>query len=150
MMSRWTTACVLAGFIVAMPSWAAETVADSDEFHESWITANKSHQYIGLGSLALAGLAAIAPKQEGKSPHHYMALGAAYLGGAAVASGLVFHYRDLSLKNAWRDLDNLHALLAMIGTAGYFLAVENAPDSMHPTYGIAGFASMAIAIKIAW
>jgi hypothetical protein len=150
MMNRWTVACFVTGLIVATPSWATETVSNTDEFHESWITANKSHQYLGLGSLALAGLAAIAPKEEGKSPHHYMALSAAYLGGAAIASGLTFHYRDLTLKNAWRDPDNLHALLAVIGTAGYFLAVNNAPNEMHPTYGMAGFASMALAIKVTW
>lgn len=148
----WRSAITLflASMFFVSSSWATETDANAVEFRESWMTTNKLHQYLGLGSLAFAGLAAIAPKQDGKSPHHYLGLSAAYVGGAALASGLTFHYRDLSLRNAWRDPDNLHALLAALGVAGYLLAVNAAPDSSHPTYGIAGFASMALAIKITW
>lgn len=119
-------------------------------FEEPMFSANKWHQYLGLGSLALAGLTVLAPKQEGKSAHHYLGVGAATLGGAAVVSGLTFHYKDLSLQHPFKDPDTLHALLGALGTLGYLLAVNDAPEDLHPTYGIMGAVSMAVAIKLTW
>ncbi len=123
-------------------------------FKEPWFTANKWHQYFGLGSLALATLTAIVPKPSEDDPetgiHPTLANSAAILGGAAVASGLVFHYEDLSWKNFTKNPDNWHALLGALGTLGYVAAIADAPDGNHPTYGIVGAVSMLAAIKITW
>lgn len=128
--------------------------SETSEYRERWFTANKFHQYLGLGSMALATFAAIAPKPSAEDPedgiHHTLAKSAAYVGGAAVASGLAFHYKDLTWKGFFKNPDNLHALLGTLGTIGYFAALADAPDSAHATYGIAGAVSMLAAIKITW
>ena len=119
------------------------------EFEEQWFTGSKAHKYLGLGSLGLAALAAISPKEE-DGPHEYFAKGAAALGTAAVASGLTYHYGDLHFKQGFSDPDNLHALLGIIGTLGYIGAVSKAPEGGHGGLGVIGAISMAYAIKITW
>ncbi len=132
-------------------------------FNEPWFTVNKSHQYLGLGALVLGSLTAILPKPEDEedggnsggtnysdSLHYKLAMGATYLGGAALGTGFVFHYKDLSFKNFFRNPDNLHAMLATIGTLGFLLAVNGAPADSHATAGVVGLTSMAAAIKITW
>jgi len=125
-----------------------------EEFKTPWLTGNKTHQYLGLGALALGALTAIAPKpseDDYKSSLHYqLAMGATYLGGAALGTGLVFHYKDLTWKRMFRNPDNWHALLATIGTAGFIMAVNTAPNLSHTTPGIIGLAGMAAAVKITW
>ena len=136
------------------------TVANSESTAEgSWFTANKVHQYLGLGSLLLAGAAILAPKEgdEGNvsgnsdsGAHHNLATGAAVLGAGAVLTGAVFHFDDIKFSHGLRDPDNLHALLATIGALGFAMAVSEAPDESHAAYGIVGAVSMAAAIKITW
>lgn len=113
-------------------------------------TTNKLHQYLGIGSIALAGLTILAPKEDGDSLHHELGQGAAVLGGAAVASGLIFHWEDFDLRKGFRDPDNLHMLLTTLGTLGYALAVSDAPESDHAAYGAIGAASMLMGIKLVW
>lgn len=153
------TLVFLLGLCIINPTFAAEmssstTLQSEEPFKTPWFTGNKAHQYLGLSSLALGALAAIVPKPDEddyeSSLHHQLALGATYLGGAAVGTGLVFHYKDLSMKKMFRNPDNLHALLAVIGTAGFLLAVNAAPDESHATPGIIGIVGMASAIKITW
>lgn len=132
------------------PMKAQATVPDP-KFKRRWFTRNKVHQYFGLGSLGLATLALLAPKEDDNDGiHHQLAEGAAYLGAGAVATGLVFHFDDFHFSDGFRDPDNLHALLGALGTLGYFGALEEAPDDVHATYGTAGIASMAVAIKMTW
>lgn len=125
-------------------------------FEESMFTANKTHKYLGLTSLALAALTVAAPKPDKddkdeyeSSTHAKLGEAAALMGGAAVATGLVIHYEDLSW-NIFSDPDTLHALLGTLGTIGYIAAVSDAPESGHPGYGGLGAVSMLAAIKITW
>jgi len=137
-----------------------DTAANSGLTEEgSWFTANKVHEYLGLGSLLLAGAAILAPKEgdEGNvsgnsdsGAHHNLATGAAVLGAGAVLTGAVFHFDDIEFNRGLRDPDNLHALLATIGALGFAMAVSEAPDDSHAAYGIVGAVSMAAAIKITW
>jgi hypothetical protein len=138
----------------------ADTAANSESTEEaSWFTANKVHEYLGLGSLLLAGAAIVAPKEgdEGNASgdsnsgaHHNLATGAAILGAGAVLTGAVFHFDDLEFSRGLTDPDNQHALLATIGALGFALAVSQAPEDSHAAYGIVGAISMAAAIKITW
>lgn len=134
---------------------------DEAPWHAPWLTGNKLHQYLGIGSLVAAGLAAVtAPEGEGdgggggtedeKGFHHYAGWTAAGLAGAAVGTGLVFHLDDIRLRDGFFDPDNLHALLGILATTAYFVAVTSAPDSGHAGTGIAGAAAMLISIKLAW
>ncbi len=152
--------------VMSMPVFAAQNtsltqVPETKDYSSPWFTANKSHQYLGLGSLVLGALTAIVPKPEEEeesqgavdyesSLHYKLAMGATYLGGAALATGLVFHYKDLSLRHLFRNPDNLHAMLATIGALGFLVAVNSAPDEVHVTPGVIGLAGMATAIKITW
>ena len=146
--------CLFANTVYAADMTSSAAIRAEEPFSEPWFTGNKVHQYLGLGSLALGVLTAIVPKPEEDnydgSLHQGLAYGATYLGGAALASGLVFHYKDLSFKHLLRNPDNLHALLATIATAGFITAVSIAPDEAHATAGIIGVAGMATAIKITW
>ena len=130
------------------------TNAEKNNFNEPWFTGGKAHQYLGIGSLALGALTAIVPKPEHDdyegSLHQQLAYSATFLGGAAVASGLTFHYKDLSLKHFFKNPDNLHALLGTLAFAGYLTAVSMAPEEDHATPGVLGAASMLAAIKITW
>lgn len=132
----------------------SQSASNDDTFKEPWLTTSKTHQYLGLGSLAFGVLTAMSPKPNPNdykdSLHRKFALGATYLGGAALASGFVFHYKDLSLNKLFRNPDNLHALFATIGTVGFLLAVNAAPEESHATPGIVGLAGMATAVKITW
>lgn len=134
---------------------ASSATVEEEPFRESWFTANKFHQYLGIGSFVLGSVAALLPKpdedeDDESSAHHQTAIAAAVLGGTAVATGLVFHYKDLNFRKFYKDPDSLHAILATLGTVGFFAALSTAPDDTHATAGIAGLASMAVAIKITW
>ena len=138
----------------------ADTSDNSGSAQEApWFTANKVHEYLGLGSLLLAGVAIVAPKEGGEGDasgdsnggaHHNLATGAAILGAGAVLTGAIFHFDDLEFSRGLKDPDNLHALLATIGALGFAMAVSQAPDDSHAAYGIVGAVSMAAAIKITW
>jgi len=133
--------------------------APEERWHAPWITGNKLHQYLGIGSLVAAGLAAFsAPGDdeggsgdgEGGGFHHTAGWTAAILGGAAVGTGLVFHLDDIRLRDGFLDPDNLHALLGIMATAAYFAAVNKAPGSGHGSMGELGAVAMLVSIKLAW
>lgn len=133
---------------------------DADDWHAPWFTGNKLHQYLGIGSLVAAGLAAVSAPDgdeggtggEGEDDgfHHVAGVTAAALGGAAVGTGLVFHWDDIRLKNGIGDPDNLHALLGLLGATAYVVAVSQAPAGGHAAAGIGGAVAMITAIKITW
>lgn len=128
-------------------------------------SANKLHQYLGIGSLTLATLAIISPKDD-DGGHTVFGAGAAALGAGAVVSGLIVHGDDVGFSQGMSDPDNLHALFATLGAAGYIAAAsvggekdddedEEGDDgddggNYHAILGITGYASMLIGIRIAW
>lgn len=116
-------------------------------------TANKIHEYLGLGSLGMAALAILAPKPEDDEDggiHHDLAVGATVLGAAAVGTGLAFHWDDIDLSKGFSDPDNLHLALATLAELGFAAAVAAAPDSDHAALGALGAVSMVAAIKVEW
>ncbi len=128
-------------------------IKDKPAFEEDWLTANKIHKYLGIGSITLAILAAIAPKptpdDTDKGSHKKLAEGAAILGGAAVATGVMFHHDDI-FNYGMSDPDNLHATYATLGAIGFAMAVGAAPADEHVGYGILGAVLMSIGIKYTW
>lgn len=128
-------------------------IKDKPVFEEDWLTANKIHKYLGIGSITLAVLAALVPKppkdNTDQGNHKDLAEGAALLGGAAVATGLMFHYDDIFNYGA-SDPDNLHATYATLGAIGFALAVSDAPEAQHVGYGALGAVLMTIGIKYTW
>ena len=125
-----------------------------------WFTPNKIHKYLGLGSLGLATLAILAPKpdEENKSGgengeggiHHDLAVAATAMGAAAVATGFVFHYKDIDLSRGFKDPDNLHMLLGTAAELAFLAAVSKAPAGGHAGIGALGAVAMVTAIKIEW
>jgi len=112
-----------------------------------WYGRNNMHKYLGLGSLALAGLSALAPKEKGGA-HEQFAKGAAALGGAAIATGFYAHGSDLDYT--WSDPDSRHALYGILGTLGYLVAVARGGEGGHAAAGALGAVSMIAAIKVTW
>ena len=128
-------------------------IKDKPVFEEDWLTANKIHKYLGIGSITLAILTALVPKptpdNTGKGSHKKLAEGAAVLGGAAVATGVMFHHDDI-FNYGMSDPDNLHATYATLGAIGFAMAVSAAPADEHVGYGILGAVLMAVGIKYTW
>ncbi|MDH5326054.1 MAG: hypothetical protein OEZ68_07270 [Gammaproteobacteria bacterium] len=134
------------------PNLMQNNTAETDSktpFQERWFTGNKFHQYLGLGSIGMAVIAAALPKEE-DGPHEYFARGAAFFGGAAVATGLAFHFEDLSLKGGFSNPDNMHAALSTLGAIGFMLAIDKAPEGGHAGMGISGTVLMLGGIKYTW
>lgn len=148
---------------------AAVATTESDRAFNEYrppilFSANKLHQYLGIGSITLATLALLAPKDD-DSGHGAFGAGAAALGGAAVISGLIVHGEDVGFSKGITDPDNLHAIFGTLGAAGFIAAAAEGGEkdeddedgggggdgnSTHATLGIAGYASMLIGIRIAW
>jgi hypothetical protein len=112
-----------------------------------WYERNNLHKYLGLGSIAFAGLTFISPKGE-NGPHEYFARGAAALGVAAVATGVFAHWDDID--TSWRNPDTQHAILGTLGALGILGAVALGGKSGHVGLGAIGTVSMAVAIKLTW
>ena len=157
------TGLQLAGADGAMVSTGGDSDAMSEDkpepYKERWLTANKIHKYLGLGSIAAAGmtLLTVGAADEGENGgkadggiHETFARTATGLGIGAVVTGLLFHWDDITLGNGFSDPDNLHMLLTTLGTLGYAEAVNRAPGDGHSGYGSAGALSMALGIKMVW
>ncbi len=126
---------------------------------KSLLSGKRVHQYLGLGSLLFAGIAAgLAPDTEGRvqvsasrrNLHRAMGITAAALGGAAIANGFYVHGDDFNLDNGWSDPDNLHVLLAIAGTLGYAAAIATKGKGAHAAAGAGGAALMGLGIVLEW
>jgi len=130
------------------------------------LSGRKAHQYLGLGTVALAGLTMLAApgEEEGGSPstsrqtsgttHTRLARATATMAIATVLTGLIYHWDDFHLEDGFSDPDNQHVLLAGTGALMLLYAVNKSAKSTEPTShaGIAelGAVSMLVAIKLTW
>lgn len=147
----------------ALPVWAQAAAAEGTERPglkigrtspgsevlppAAWYGANNVHKYLGIGSIALAGLSMISPKEE-NGPHEFFAKGAAGLGVAAVATGFYAHWDDIDAS--WRNPDTQHAVLGALGALAILAAVAKGGKEGHAGWGEVGAVSMLIAIKLTW
>lgn len=112
-----------------------------------WYGRNNVHKYLGLASIASAALTIVSPKSM-SGPHEMFAEAAAALGGAAVVTGAYAHWDDVDFK--WSDPDTKHAILGVLGTLGYAVAVSRGGEGGHAGAGALGALSMIAAIKYTW
>jgi hypothetical protein len=136
------------------------------EFKPPLISGRKVHQYLGLSTVAFAGLTMLAapedeeegsqtqPRQTSGTTHTRLARTTAVLAVATVMTGLIYHWDDFHLEDGFSDPDNQHALLAGTGALLLLYAVNKSAHSSVPTShaGIAelGAVSMLAAIKLTW
>ena len=141
-------------YLAANEEKLSSTMQPSDssaasEYKDRMFTGNKIHKYLGIGSVGAALLTILAPKEE-DGAHEYLAKTSAVLGLGAVATGLGFHYEDISMANGMKDPDNLHALWAGLGAVGIGMAAATGPDVPHAAYGALGTIGMMVGIKYTW
>jgi hypothetical protein len=136
------------------------------EFKPSWMSGRKAHQYLGLSTVALAGLTMLAapgeaegvsqtqPRQTSGTTHTRLARATAAMAVATVLTGLVYHWNDIHWEDPFTDPDKMHARLAAAGALMMLYAVNKSAHSTVPTShsGIAelGAATMLVAIKLTW
>jgi hypothetical protein len=155
---------------VAVKKESAAPEIKKSEFEPSWLTGGKVHQYLGLGTIVLAGLTAATAPGEGceqncpppsqrpprdtNGTHAKLAKATVAMAAAAITTGLITHWDDFSLSDGITDPDNLHVLLGITGAALMAYAVNKSKNSAVPVShaGIAemGALGMVAAIKITW
>ena len=142
------------------------TETTSTEFQPPRMSGRKAHQYLGLGTVALAGLTMLAapgeqegasqqqPRQTSGTTHTRLARATAAMAIATVMTGLIYHWDDIHWEDAFTDPDKMHARLAAAGALLMLYAVEKSSHSTVPTShaGIAelGAVAMVVAIKLTW
>lgn len=155
--------------VVVKKEAAAAPEVKKSEFEPSWLTGGKVHQYLGLGTIVLAGLTAATAPGEGceqnctaattaprerNGTHAKLAKATVVMAAAAITTGLITHWDDFHLADGITDPDNLHVLLGVTGAALMAYAVKKSMDSAVPVShaGIAelGALGMVAAIKITW
>lgn len=144
-------------------------VTSAAEFEPPLISGSKVHQYLGLGTIVLAGMTMLTAPGEGcetncaavaqaprdvNGTHAQLGKATAVMALATVASGLITHWDDFSTEDGWSDPDNLHALLATAGAVLMAYAVNKSANSTTPVShaGLAemGALGMLVAIKLTW
>jgi hypothetical protein len=144
-------------------------VIPAAEFRPPLISGSKVHQYLGLSTVALAGLTMLAapdneceqgctsqsePRQTSGTTHTRLARATAAMAVATVVTGLIYHWDDFHLEDGFADPDNQHVMLAGAGTLLMLYAVNKSAHSSVPTShaGIAelGAVTMLFAIKLTW
>lgn len=148
---------------------AVPTTVRPAEFKPSLFTSGNAHQYLGLGTIVLVGLAAVTnpgegcehncvapqpPRQTSGTAHTRFARAAATMAAATVASGLIAHWDDFHLEDGFTDPDNMHVMLGAAGALLMMSAVHKSANSTTQTShaGMAelGGLAMAVAIKLTW
>ena len=133
------------------------------EFEPKPITGKKIHQYLGLGTLALAGLTTLTAPGDTCSTcsrpmngtHAEFARATAVMAIATVISGLIIHWDDFNLEDGWKDPDNQHIVLGVSGAALLAYAVNKSMSASEGPVSHAGIAelgalSMLVAVKLTW
>lgn len=135
----------------------------SAEFEPKLLSGSKIHQYLGIGTVALAGLTFathIHPTdpngpRDVNGTHAQLGKATAVMALATVATGLYAHWDDFSLEDGWSDPDNLHVLLAVSGAALMAYAIEKSASQStgtvnHAAMAELGAVGMVVAIKLTW
>ncbi|TAJ79394.1 MAG: hypothetical protein EPO42_06190 [Gallionellaceae bacterium] len=143
-------------------------VTPAAEFEPPLLSGSNAHQYLGLGTIVLAGLTAVTASEgcEGSTcpanaprdrtgTHAKLAYATVGMAAATIASGLVTHWDDFSLEDGWSDPDNLHVLLGVAGAGLMAYAVQKAASQAtgkvdHAGLAEAGALGMVVAIKLTW
>lgn len=146
-------------------------ITPAAEFSPPWMSGRKAHQYLGLGTVVLAGLTALAapgegceqncppvsqqpPRQTSGTTHTRLARATVAMAAATVMTGLLYHWDDFHFEDGFTDPDNLHAMLGTAGALLMLYAVDKSAKSTVPTShaGTAelGAAAMVVAIKLTW
>ena len=133
------------------------------EFEPKLITGKKIHEYLGLGTLILAGLTTLtAPgdtcatcSRPVNGAHAELAKSTAVMALATVASGLIVHWDDFNLEDGWKDPDNQHIVLGVSGAALLAYAVNKSMNVSQGPVSHAGIAElgalgMLVAVKLTW
>jgi len=137
--------------------------APAAEFEPKLITGKKVHEYLGLGTLILAGLTTLAAPGDTcatcarpvNGAHAELAKSTAIMALATVASGLIVHWDDFNLEDGWEDPDNLHVVLGVTGAALLAYAVNKSMNVSTGPVSHAGIAElgalgMLVAVKLTW
>ena len=154
---------------VVKNSNSAAPAVRTTPFEPPLITGGKVHQYLGLGTIVLAGLTAATAPGEGcennctaqanqprqtNGTHAKLAKATVAMAEAAIITGLITHWDDFHLADGITDPDNLHILLGVTGAGLMAWAVNRSKSSAVPIShaGIAelGALGMVAAIKITW
>jgi hypothetical protein len=144
-------------------------VAPASEFEPKLITGKKVHQYLGLGTLVLAGLTTLTAPGDScenncnnvsqsrpvNGTHAELAKATAVMALATVASGLIIHWDDFNVEDGWSDPDNLHVILGVSGAALLAYAVNKSMNVSTGQVSHAGMAElgalgMLVAVKLTW
>jgi hypothetical protein len=137
------------------------------EFEPKLFTGKKIHEYLGLGTLALAGLTMLTAPGDGcdhncgtvsrpvNGTHAELGKTTAVMALATVATGLIVHWDDFNLEDGWEDPDNLHVLLGVSGAALLAYAVDKSMNVSTGQVSHAGLAElgalgMLVAVKLTW
>jgi len=142
------------------------TASSGTGFKPPWMSGRKAHQYLGLSTVALAGLTMLAapddaegasqtaPRQTSGTTHTRLARATAAMAVATVMTGLIYHWDDIHWEDPFTDPDKMHARLAAAGALMMLYAVNKSAHSSVPTShsGVAelGAVAMLVAIKLTW
>lgn len=142
------------------------TLKPATDFKPPLFSASKAHQFLGIGTIVMAGLTALSHPEECEGNcstsaprevngrHATLAKTTLALAAATIATGLYAHWNDFSLEDGLSDPDNLHVLFGITGAALLAYAVNLSANSSVPVNhaGIAeaGALGMVVAIKLNW
>jgi hypothetical protein len=134
----------------------------NDDVKTPWISTSKVHEYLGVATLiSTVATALTAPNSchtncsNQPAPTHgtHQTLGrtTGALALATVATGFMFHWKDMHLfEDGLSDPDTQHWLLAGTGALVMADAITKAPAKNHAAQAEAGAVMMLVAIKLAW
>ncbi len=146
----------------ASPGLAAVSQTNEHVVKDPLFSADKLHEYLGIGTIVLAAATALTapegceanctnnpPRTSGT--HQSLGRATRAMALSAVATGLLFHWDDMHLfEDGIKDPDTQHWLLAGAGALLLANAVSKAPASSHSTQAEIGALMMAVGIKITW
>jgi hypothetical protein len=137
------------------------------EFEPSLFTGTNVHKYLGLGTIVGAALTAVTAPGEGcetncaantprerNGTHAKLARATVAMATAAVITGVLAHWDDLSFEDGF-DRDKIHAILGVTGALVMAKAVNKSAGvatgtASHAAQAELGALLMVTAIKINW